>query len=629
MDSDDKKIRVPFSQRKEWDDVKPVPQDDGPNPVVPIAYTDEFRETMDYFRAIFHADEKSPRALELTAEVIQLNAANYTIANRCIHLHKNQPEEMSPSMQHSTLGNVQDRTICSGDNPMTKNVLTKESSHHTIRLSIKDPSVMSGTGTTTTDLLINVNSSKKNLSGETSFLAVEKGSSRACPSSPCPAATPVHLEGGETRGMEPWSCRYQPKAATVAPHPWGQPKLLHQMNVKQQRDRSRPLEEGYAPPQTYRQRETSRSQDFERDEMDVMARIHKLEQYFSRTPRDEGQKRPMSLASKCRSSQLKDKKRSEGEMVVKKLCKCSSAFKANNLEILLCSILEGGTLAIDLRGINHDRPFVLTVGSMVIDTRVCDLRVPTLGTMPISTITVDSDIPVLNMYRNLEVVVHACNMATLQMEDFMGNVSIGTDTYSISQPLGIFAGICLFNFLAMIPLCMFPMGITCGNTYFLKPSEKDLGVALHLAELTMEFGLRAGVLNIIHGTHDVVNCRCDDPDSKAVSFVGSNAVEWCKKEEFFGPVVLCMEARSLKEVIDIVNRDEYGNGTAIFTTSSEAARKFQHEVEAGQIGINIPILVSLPFFSFTGSRASFVGNLNFDGKVGIKFCTHRNSDITM
>eukprot|EP01018_Ginkgo_biloba_P008258 Gb_38605 [translate_table: standard] len=75
----EEEIRVPFSQRKEWADVIPIPQDDGPNPVVPIAYSDEFRETMDYFRAIFLADERSPRALDLTAEVIQLNAGNYTV----------------------------------------------------------------------------------------------------------------------------------------------------------------------------------------------------------------------------------------------------------------------------------------------------------------------------------------------------------------------------------------------------------------------------------------------------------------------------------------------------------------------------------------------------------------------
>uniref|UniRef100_A0A0D6R3A0 Protein farnesyltransferase/geranylgeranyltransferase type-1 subunit alpha n=1 Tax=Araucaria cunninghamii TaxID=56994 RepID=A0A0D6R3A0_ARACU len=80
MDSEDEEeTTIPLSQRPEWSDVQPLPQDDGPNPVVPIAYTDEFRETMDYFRAVFHKDERSPRALDLTAQVIRLNAANYTV----------------------------------------------------------------------------------------------------------------------------------------------------------------------------------------------------------------------------------------------------------------------------------------------------------------------------------------------------------------------------------------------------------------------------------------------------------------------------------------------------------------------------------------------------------------------
>jgi len=93
------------------------------------------------------------------------------------------------------------------------------------------------------------------------------------------------------------------------------------------------------------------------------------------------------------------------------------------------------------------------------------------------------------------------------------------------------------------------------------------------------------------------------------------------REEVFGPVLICLEVDSLDEAIKIINKNPYGNGTAIFTRSGAAARKFQHEVDCGQIGINVPIPVPLPFFSFTGSRASIRGDLNFYGKTGVHFYT--------
>ncbi|XP_027162042.1 methylmalonate-semialdehyde dehydrogenase [acylating], mitochondrial-like [Coffea eugenioides] len=371
-----------------------------------------------------------------------------------------------------------------------------------------------------------------------------------------------------------------------------------------------------------------------------------------------------------------------------------------------------------------------------------------------------------DVFRGLEVVEHACGMATLQMGEYVSNVSHGIDTYSIREPLGVCAGICPFNFPAMIPLWMFPVAVTCGNTFILKPSEKDPGASMILAELAMEAGLPDGVLNIVHGTHDIVNAICDDDDIRAISFVGSNTAgmhiyaraaakgkrvqsnmgaknhgivmpdanvdatlnalvaagfgaagqrcmalstvvfigdskSWeeklvehakslkvnagtdpdadlgpviskqakericnliqsgresgarllldgrnivvpgyekgnfvgptilsdvtadmeCYKEEIFGPVLICMQADSLDEAINLVNRNKYGNGAAIFTTSGAAARKFQSEIEAGQVGINVPIPVPLPFFSFTGSKASFAGDLNFYGKAGVQFYT--------
>ncbi|XP_057976262.1 methylmalonate-semialdehyde dehydrogenase [acylating], mitochondrial isoform X2 [Malania oleifera] len=127
-----------------------------------------------------------------------------------------------------------------------------------------------------------------------------------------------------------------------------------------------------------------------------------------------------------------------------------------------------------------------------------------------------------DVFRGLEVVELACGMATLQMGEFVPNVSTGIDTYSIREPLGVCAGICPFNFPAMIPLWMFPLAVTCGNTFILKPSEKDPGASMMLAELALEAGLPNGVLNIVHGTNDIVNAICDDEDIRAISFVGSN-----------------------------------------------------------------------------------------------------------
>jgi len=95
----------------------------------------------------------------------------------------------------------------------------------------------------------------------------------------------------------------------------------------------------------------------------------------------------------------------------------------------------------------------------------------------------------------------------------------------------------------------------------------------------------------------------------------------CYTEEIFGPVLVCVTVDTLDEAIQLVNNNPYGNGTAIFTKSGAAARKYQHEIDVGQVGINLPIPVPLPFFSFTGSRGSFVGSTHFYGKQGITFFT--------
>jgi malonate-semialdehyde dehydrogenase (acetylating)/methylmalonate-semialdehyde dehydrogenase len=352
------------------------------------------------------------------------------------------------------------------------------------------------------------------------------------------------------------------------------------------------------------------------------------------------------------------------------------------------------------------------------------------------------------------------------MGETVENVSRNIDTYSYRQPLGVCAGICPFNFPAMIPLWMFPLAITCGNTYVLKPSERDPGASMMLARLAKEAGLPDGVLNVVHGAKDTVNFICDAPDIRAISFVGGDAAgrhihergtrngkrvqsnmaaknhatilpdadknrtldqlvgaafgasgqrcmalsaavfvgeakNWipdlvervrklkvsqgeepgadlgplispqakarvesliqsaadegakvvldgrgikvqgyekgnfvgptviadvkpnmkCYTEEIFGPVLICLTADTLDDAIKMINSNPYGNGTAVFTNSGALARKYQHEIDVGQVGINVPIPVPLPFFSFTGSRKSFLGATHFYGKMGVEFFT--------
>ncbi|KAL4448257.1 hypothetical protein ABPG75_005476 [Micractinium tetrahymenae] len=377
-----------------------------------------------------------------------------------------------------------------------------------------------------------------------------------------------------------------------------------------------------------------------------------------------------------------------------------------------------------------------------------------------------------DVFRGLEVVEYASGIARDLMGEYVEGVSAGIDTYSIRQPLGVVAGICPFNFPTMVPLWLFPIATAAGNTFLLKPSEKDPGAAMMLAELAMEAGMPKGVLNIVHGSHDTVNRILDHPDIAAVSFVGSDTAGRhvyqrgcasgkrvqsnmgaknhavimpdadvdavtsalagaafgaagqrcmaisaavfvggmeryrqalvdkarslkvnaghepgadlgpvispeskqrierliasgiqegarcdldgrgiqvpgyphgnfvgptilsgvspsmeCYREEIFGPVLVCLEAGSLDEALSIVNANEHGNGTAIFTASGAAARRFQSEVDVGMVGINIPIPVPLPFFSFTGWRGSFAGDLQMYGRMGVQFYT-RTKTVT-
>ena len=372
-----------------------------------------------------------------------------------------------------------------------------------------------------------------------------------------------------------------------------------------------------------------------------------------------------------------------------------------------------------------------------------------------------------DVFRGLEVVEHACSVPSIIMGETAENLAANVDTYSYRQPLGVSAGITPFNFPAMIPLWMFPMSNACGNTFLLKPSERDPSTSMLLAQLAAEAGLPKGVLNVIHGAHGAVNFICDHPAIRTISFVGGNAAgqyihergsrngkrvqanlgaknhaviapdadkeatlnaltgaafgaagqrcmalsvavfvgesqKWIPelkeraaklkvapghfpdadvgplispaaktraesliaagvaggagvlldgrnpkvpagyeagnflgptiltgvtpsnpayKEEIFAPVLVTMGVDTLDDAIALVNSNPYGNGTAIFTTNGAVARKYQHEVDAGQVGVNVPIPVPLPFFSFTGSRASIRGDVNFYGKQAVYFNT--------
>ncbi len=126
--------------------------------------------------------------------------------------------------------------------------------------------------------------------------------------------------------------------------------------------------------------------------------------------------------------------------------------------------------------------------------------------------------------RGLEVIEFATNLPHLLKGDYSENVSSGVDMYTIRQPLGVAAGITPFNFPAMVPMWMYPIAIACGNTFVLKPSEKDPSASVLAAELFAEAGLPDGVLNVIHGDKVAVDRILEHPDIAAISFVGSTPV---------------------------------------------------------------------------------------------------------
>ncbi len=128
------------------------------------------------------------------------------------------------------------------------------------------------------------------------------------------------------------------------------------------------------------------------------------------------------------------------------------------------------------------------------------------------------------LMRGIEVVEYACGASQLLKGEHSKNVGPAIDSWSELQPLGVVAGITPFNFPAMVPLWMFPMAIACGNTFVLKPSEKDPSVSLRLAQLLTEAGLPAGVFNVVNGDKEAVDALLQDRRVEAVSFVGSTPI---------------------------------------------------------------------------------------------------------
>ncbi|MGF1861235.1 CoA-acylating methylmalonate-semialdehyde dehydrogenase [Photobacterium profundum] len=372
--------------------------------------------------------------------------------------------------------------------------------------------------------------------------------------------------------------------------------------------------------------------------------------------------------------------------------------------------------------------------------------------------------------RGLEVVEFACGIPHLQKGEHSANVGTGVDSHSLMQPLGVCVGVTPFNFPAMVPMWMFPISLATGNTFILKPSEKDPSLALELAKLLKEAGLPDGVFNVVNGDKEAVDVLLTEPRVQAVSFVGStpiaeyiystasahgkrcqalggaknhcilmpdadldmaaNAImgaafgaagERCMalsvavvvgdetgdklianlsdqiakmhigpgivdgtendmgpvisavhkakvcdyittgveqgasllidgrdlvvegheygyfvgptlfdnvlpemtiyKEEIFGPVLAIVRVPDYQTGLDLINRHEYGNGTAIFTRDGETARQFSEDVLAGMVGINVPIPVPMAFHSFGGWKRSVFGPLNVHGNDGVRFYT--------
>ncbi|MFZ5510718.1 MAG: CoA-acylating methylmalonate-semialdehyde dehydrogenase [Pseudomonadota bacterium] len=373
--------------------------------------------------------------------------------------------------------------------------------------------------------------------------------------------------------------------------------------------------------------------------------------------------------------------------------------------------------------------------------------------------------------RGLEVVEFACGIPQLLKGEYTEQIAGGIDAWTLRQPLGVCAGITPFNFPVMVPMWMFPMAIACGNTFVLKPSERDPSPSLLLAAMLQEAGLPDGVFNVVQGDKVAVDALLHHPDVAAVSFVGSTPIaryiyatgcaagkrvqalggaknhlvvmpdaeldqtvdalvgaaygsagercmaisvavavggvgdalvqalaarvrrlkighgmdadaemgpvvtqaHWDKivgyieegvragarlvvdgrghtvpgyeggfflggslfdqvtpdmriyREEIFGPVLCVVRVPDLAAALDLVNRHEFGNGTAIFTRDGAVAREYVHRVQVGMVGVNVPIPVPMAFHSFGGWKHSLFGDHHAHGPEAVRFYTRQKA----
>jgi malonate-semialdehyde dehydrogenase (acetylating)/methylmalonate-semialdehyde dehydrogenase len=373
--------------------------------------------------------------------------------------------------------------------------------------------------------------------------------------------------------------------------------------------------------------------------------------------------------------------------------------------------------------------------------------------------------------RGIEMVEFAVGIPQMLKGEFTDQISRGIDAWSMRQALGVVAGITPFNFPVMVPMWMFPVALACGNTFILKPSERDPSASLLHARLLKEAGLPDGVFNVVQGDKVTVDALLDHPVVQAISFVGSTPIaeyiyargcaagkrvqalggaknhmvvmpdadmemtvdalmgaafgsagERCMaisvvvavgdagdkivdalakrtaalkvrdgmasdaemgpvvssaakqrierligegveqgaklvvdgrdhkvvgrengffiggtlfdhvtpdmtiyKEEIFGPVLCMLRAPDIGTAVELINRNEYGNGVAIYTRDGGVAREFVRQIQVGMVGVNVPLPVPMAFNSFGGWKRSLFGDHHAYGPEGVRFYTRHKA----